>query len=82
MRTPQQIIGDDLYKQLVFEGYIVSPLSRRKGDAMGDTKPDVLERLEFCVGPWSDYTLVDDVKIEIKRLREALAECQLAHNTN
>ncbi len=24
MRTPQQIIGDDSYKQLVFEGYMIT----------------------------------------------------------
>jgi hypothetical protein len=73
MRTPQQIIGDDLYKQLLFEGYIVSQLSRRKSDAQSDAKPDLLERLEHCVGPWSDYTLADDIKVEIARLRAIAA---------
>lgn len=27
-RTPQQIMGDDLYTQLVFEGYAVVPAER------------------------------------------------------
>jgi hypothetical protein len=27
MRTPQQIIGDDLYTQLIFEGYAVVPVA-------------------------------------------------------
>ena len=78
MRTPQQIVGDDRYKQLVFEGYIVVQLARRRDAGTGEDKPDVLERLEYCVGPWSDYALVDDVKVEIKRLRDALSECQMA----
>lgn len=26
MRTPQQIIGDELYTQLIFEGYAVVPI--------------------------------------------------------
>jgi hypothetical protein len=36
-----------------------------------DPNGDVLDRLEFCVGPWRDYKLVADVKAEISRLREA-----------
>ena len=35
-------------------------------------KPDILERLRYCAGPWSDFTLAEDAKKEIERLRAAL----------
>ena len=37
-----------------------------------EPKRDILERLQFCAGPWSDYSLADDAKAEIERLRSVL----------
>lgn len=44
---------------------------------------DILDRLEYVAGPWQDFTLAEDAKREIERLRScstaALAEWMITN---
>lgn len=56
MRTPRQIIGDDRYEQLVFEGYAVVPFepteAMLKAGAVGTKPAHVWLTIESVIARW------------------------------